>query len=76
MNNNLSDQQSLISNDDIDFKEFFTAIWNGKLTPFCEQKGFQKSMTCTILLNQATCELRFRDFVTLKAALKKVTDHS
>ncbi len=30
MNNNLSDQQSIISNDDIDFKEFFTAIWNGK----------------------------------------------
>tara|TARA_B100001063_G_C16746544_1_gene547859 strand:+ start:508 stop:1455 length:948 start_codon:yes stop_codon:yes gene_type:complete len=28
--NNLSDQTSLLSNDDIDFKEFFIAIWNGK----------------------------------------------
>ncbi len=30
MKNNLSDQTSLLSNDDIDFKEFFIAIWNGK----------------------------------------------
>lgn len=30
MKDNLSDQTSLLSNDDIDFKEFFIAIWNGK----------------------------------------------
>ena len=30
MKNNLYDQTSLLPDDDIDFKEFFLAIWSGK----------------------------------------------
>ena len=46
-----------------------------KKSRFFTSKKVFKNVFFEILLNQATCERRFRDFMTLKAAFKKMADH-